>query len=242
MKKCLLVTLVGAVLLSGCSSDLSSPKNRTFSKYSELEAYFDSYTDINRGENGYKLFMKRELPIDSEATLKFEAEIAAIEKTMVEFNPNNASYYKDLFTKERKEIREMLSGERFLEEYIRILEHGDRPMVDIYERFVLDYKNRTTVIDSGKSMTRVKFDCKKSGSDMMIFSYSKLFVNAEQGRTMTISEISRPVNINGGAKVEIRYYFPNDKYLDYVTYYSKEQANASEPIFDKAKQISCGFD
>ena len=61
----------------------------------------------------------------------------------------------------------------------------------------------------------------------------------EKGDAEVIFELLNPIRVTGGEKIKLRYYFSNNTVTDEEMYYSREAAESSMYIFDKAKQVAC---
>ena len=219
-------------LLVGCSSH-QTQNNSVFSYYSEVNAYFDKRVDMN---GKYKLLLSKEIPLPSEYIARKMVSLNMLKRL-------NQETPTAVFSEELRKSKEILtSGKIKVESYIHVIEFGDNPIVEIYNVSAIKTNGITVEELPTKFLLKVKFDCKKANNDLLVEEWGKDRVAVgKEDSTDTISELLNPVNTSGGQKITIRVYFPNDKYTEASEYYSKEKAKSLEEMFDKAKQMACGF-
>ena len=232
-----ILTVLSAFVVISCSS--GNGASTTKSNYLEIDNFFNSKTDIDGKGGQYSLLLKKEVPFTSEEILKTEKHYKAIKRAMTEVNPATAGYYNQITDREQQESKKIFSGKRFTVNYIKIIEKGEYPTVLLNERVEIVKSDGGVIYPKyPKTFYTVKFDCRNPYNDTIKNMYVKSIMPTN-GNVEAIFELLKPINVVGGEKIKFRYYFPDNTVADEEMYYSRETAESSMYIFDKAKQVAC---
>lgn len=232
-----ILTVLSAFVVISCSS--GNGVSTTKLNYLEVDNFFSSKTDIDRKGSQYSLLLKKEVPFTSEEILRTEKHYKAIKRAMAEVNPATAGYYEQITDREQLESKKIFSGKRFTVNYIKIVEKGEYPTVLLNERVEIVKSDGGVLYPKyPKTFYTVKFDCGNPHNDSIKNMYAKSII-PEKGNAEVIFELLNPIRVTGGEKIKLRYYFSNNTVTDEEMYYSRETAESSMYIFDKAKQVAC---
>ncbi|WP_109077799.1 hypothetical protein [Aggregatibacter kilianii] len=226
MKKSLLVALVGAVLLSGCVNKTNTLDER--SDFYKLDRTWNNSL-TGDGLNKFKLFKKDEILISEKGNLSIYDDMYSFRVDSNDSAGIKIPTYSDLIGAAGGSQKKVT-----VESYLHIMDGGKYPRVAIYQKLLA---SNNIELKDGERVILVKFNCPTSTHDRITGELTRFYSNGQ----LVYGKILEVININGGQSGMMRYSSQDGKNIDIPLYASKEQANNRSDLFDKAKQIACGF-